>query len=132
MNLDTILNAIKDQLDTYVPGVTVQAYPVEQVHTPCLVLVPARLTYGDTFDGEQTLTVTIVAVVSRADMRAGFEQLAAWSETGEGTIPYALAQSTTFSGACDSHDLTGPLEFATEDIAGTTYLTGRWTVEVFG
>jgi hypothetical protein len=131
MDLSDVMAELETRVGT-VSGIrTASGWPGQIQPPTAIVTFPEVIEYDQTYGrGMDRMTLFVVVAVSRADNRAGTDKVSALVKgSGAGSVKAALESGTPTS----FHTATvTEANFDTATIAGTSYLTVTFTVEITG
>lgn len=131
MHLGDVMSTMADRLGT-IDQLNIYAFPAENVSAPAAVIgFPEDYEYDQTYGrGSDRMTLPVFLVVGKADAQASLASLGAYVDgSGERSVKATLEGSTYSS--FDSLRVQS-VEFEHIVVAGVEYLTGVFSVDIFG
>lgn len=132
-NITDIRNGIATNAAT-IEGLRVHAEVPEQVVVPSFVVLGVNeITFDETMvRGTDRMTFDCVIVASRADVKNAQRTLDAYlSTSGVMSLKVALESDRTLGGAAADMRVTRVSNYGSIDIAGVTYLSARFELDVY-
>lgn len=131
MDLGNVMQAVADRLDT-IAGLRCFGYPPDTVHPPAaIVTYPELLDFDGAYArGMDQVTLPVVVVVGRVDVRSTRDALAGYCDGSGASSVKAVLESGTYS-AFHTIRVTSA-EFDVATIGGTEYLTATFTLDIVG
>ncbi len=129
-------NAIAAALATTIStatGITSFGYAPGQVVPPAAVVIPNRpaILYGQTFDGEVTINLLAIVMLSAANDNTGQAALnAVISSSGTKSIAAAVQGDTKLGGTCEFAIVQQVTQYGLIEYAGQQYMGATFTVQV--
>lgn len=128
------VNAVATALANRIATTGLKAFPNApgQVVPPAVVVIPNRpaILYGQTFDGEVTLNMLAICLVSAANDTTGQVALnAVVSSSGTGSINAAVQADPTLAGAVEFAVVQQVSTYGLVDYAGQQYLGATFLVQ---
>jgi hypothetical protein len=134
VNAKDVMDEIGAKLDT-ISELRVYPYDIDKVTPPAAIVgLPELVTYDDTYArGMDSYVMPLFVMVSRANLRAATEALAAYLDgSGARSVKSAVDSSSTNEyTACDSVRVTQGVPFADKS-GGIDVLGVRYEIEVSG
>ena len=130
-DLNTISTALAAQLASST-GLRAYSTAPGQIVPPVVVVIPGRpaIQYGVTMDGETTLNLSAVVLLSAANDNAGQVALNGYiSSSGPQSIAAAVQDDPTLGGACEFALVTQVATYGLVEYAGQQYIGATFTVQ---
>lgn len=131
MNLDDVMDAVSNQLDT-ITGLRCFAYPPDAVAPPAaIVSYPEEIVFDETYGrGMDRMSLPVVVVVGKVSDRATRDTIAAYTSGSGSSSVKAVLEAGTYSAF---HTIrVESVEFDVVSIAGTEYLAALFTLDIAG
>lgn len=130
MRLADVMDALGAALDT-IAGLRATPYYADSVTPPAAVVAwPDSYDYDQTMQrGSDSVSFPVVCVVGRADARTTRDQLSEYAN-GSGALSVKAAIEDYVTDVWDSARVT-KAEFGSVSIAGTSYLSATFIVEIY-
>jgi hypothetical protein len=131
MNLDDVMQALADRLDT-ITGLRVHAHPPDKITPPAAVVTyPDRVDYDQTYArGMDRLELPVVVLVGKVSARASRDDLARFVDGSGAASVKAVIESGTYT-AFDTVRVTEAV-FDIVSMAGVEYLSATFTCDITG
>lgn len=131
MNIATVLTGLQTVLSE-IDGVTVYDHIPERLAAPAIVMAWDAIEFSDTFEGEATVNIAATVLVKKANLQDAQTKLVDYvNPTGALSVVAAVEADKTLDGSVDSARVIGAEQQEIE-LAGTSFLAAKFTVEVYG
>jgi hypothetical protein len=130
------VNTIATGLATRLATTGLKTFPTApgQVVPPCIVVIPNRpaILFGQTLDGEATVNLLAICLLSAANDNTGQVALnAIISSSGTQSICAAVQADPTLGGACESSLVLQVSSYGLVEYAGQQYMGASFLIQVF-
>jgi hypothetical protein len=115
-------------------GLSVHANAPGQVTPPTAVIIPDRpaIVYGQTFDGETTVTLLAIVLVSAANDATGQDLIDDYvSSSGTKSINASVQADPTLAGAVESAAVLQVSTYGLVEYAGQQYMGATFLVQIY-
>lgn len=129
-DVNAITTALANQLAT--TGIRVFPNAPGQVVPPAVVVIPNRpaIIYGQTFDGEVTLNLLAIVLMSAANDNTGQVAVnAALSSSGPSSINAAVQKDPTLGGAVEFAVVLQVVTYGIVEYAGQQYMGATFSIQ---